>query len=148
MEFSILFKLILREGSYSYHNFNINHSYSDKNSVENYFTFEGTRSKENYPVFNNGNSVMHADEGYYEPIQNNDFKRTSLANKFSKTNTQIGDFYLDTIFSKEEKGVPGDTGSTSNVRLERELFLTTLRHELFFFDTDLNIHSFCLLPFL
>ncbi|APJ02955.1 hypothetical protein [Silvanigrella aquatica] len=126
------FNVSQRFGSYGYQQTTAKYSLKLNPLSEIFSSVEYTRSRENYPVFNNNNSSLNSDIGFYEPLQNNDFKKQGGGISYSYFYEPIGKFNFDFIYGSQDKGLPGVIGSISYARLKRNLLLGALRSEKLF----------------
>ena len=131
-------KVTERIGSYGYHQSTASYSLKLNKQNEIYTTAEITSSKENYPVFNNNNSSLNSDVGYYEPLQNNDFKKIGGSIGATSFYDPLGKINFDMAYGNQDKGDPGTIGSVSNARLKRSILLGTLRTEKLFAKNGLQ----------
>ncbi len=124
-----LFKFVSRAGSYHYWQNSISHSLKVDHNLKTYSAVEHISSKEDYPVFNNNNSVLNSNTGQNQNLQNNDFKKTAAYFGINAYQTLFGKINNSTLYSEFNKGIPGTVGSSSNARLKKKLFLSTLNSE-------------------
>lgn len=119
-------------GSFGFRQAVVRDSWQDTPQRSLYATFEATQSNENYPVFNNHNATIGAQNGVFEDLQNNDFKRSGAGFGASFFHPTFGKILFDTVFGAEEKGIPGAVGTVSDVRQQRYALVSTLRNEKLF----------------
>lgn len=132
------FKVTERIGSYGFYQSTASYSLKLNQQNEIYSTVEYSSSKENYPVFNNNNSSLNSSVGYYEPLQNNDFKKMGGSMAAASFYEPLGKINFDLVFGMQDKGIPASVGSSSTARLNRNIFLGTLRTEKLFAKNGLQ----------
>lgn len=132
------FKVTGRIGSFGFHQATASYSLKINKQNEIYSALEYSSSKENYSVFNNDNSSLNSDKGFYEPLQNNDFKKFGGSVGLTSFYEPLGKINFDMVFGSQDKGLPGMVGSISTARLKRNLLLGTLRTEKLFVKNGLQ----------
>lgn len=122
----------VRVGSFGFRQAFVRDSWQDSQKRSLYASFETTQSNENYPVFNNHNATIDSQNGVFEDLQNNDFKRSGGGVGGTFLHPTFGKIIFDAVFGAEEKGIPGAVGTVSNVRQQRYALISTLRNEKLF----------------
>ncbi|WP_338636835.1 hypothetical protein [Spirobacillus cienkowskii] len=132
------FKIVNKIGSYSFLQLNASYYLKLNKETEINTTIESISSKEDYPVFNNNNSVLYADQGNYEPLKNNDFKKFGYSLGISTYNQKFGKIDFDLIAGTRSSGIPALPGSVSYARLNNNLVLAVLNNEKIFPDSGVQ----------
>ena len=131
------FKVNSRAGSFHYWQNSISHALQLNNNFSVFSAVEATSSKEDYPVFNNNNSVLNANKGQYENLQNNDFQKYSGYFHLNINSSLFDNINSATLYTDYEKGIPGAVSSASNARIKKKLFISTLQAEKFYPDNGI-----------
>ncbi|MGY3803640.1 TonB-dependent receptor plug domain-containing protein [Pigmentibacter ruber] len=131
------FKVNSRAGSFHYWQNSISHALQLDKNFSVFSTVEATSSKEDYPVFNNNNSVLNANRGQYENLQNNDFQKYSGYFHLNINSSLFNNINSATLYTDYEKGIPGAVSSASNARIRKKLFISTLQAEKFYPDNGI-----------
>ena len=132
------FKVTEKIGSYHYNQISGVYSLKPRKNFEIFMTSEYTSSKEDYPIFNSSNSVLNPNQGYFESLQNNDFKKFAASFGLSTFNQSLGKIKFDTVFGNQNKGNPGEIGSFSISRTKKNIFISTLNTQKLFSDSGLQ----------
>ncbi|MES2615998.1 MAG: TonB-dependent receptor plug domain-containing protein, partial [Bdellovibrionota bacterium] len=126
------FKASTTIGSYGFKKIALTHALTLTPQTQTFEALEYTKSLEDYPVFNNNNSTLHAEDGTYENLQNNDFKNFTTAVSGSHFYAPLGKLNLNLAFGTRDQGVPSTVGTISTTRLKQNLLVGTLKLEKFF----------------
>lgn len=124
-----LFRFVTRTGSYHYWQNSISHALKSSHDFKTYSAIEYSSSKDDYPVFNNNNSILNSSAGQYQNLQNNDFKKASVYFGLNSHQSWVGKISNSTLYTDFDKGIPGAVGSSTNARLKKKLFLLTVSTE-------------------
>lgn len=133
-----LFKAVSRFGSYQYWQNSLSHALKLNKQFKAYTALEYSTSKENYKVFNNNNSVLNSDNGIYQDLENNDFKKVSGYLGFTSFHPLVGKVSSATLFTDYNKGIPGSVGSSTSARLKKQLFLTTVNTQKLYISNGIE----------